>query len=358
MTAVTDIPQLLEESRAEYRRVGKSGLKVSVPILGAMSLGDKKWAPWVIEGKEAGDLLKEAYERGINTWDTANVYSNGASEKVIAQAIKDHKLPREKLVLLTKCYAYVGEDPSISTLKYAKDMPKLKDYVNHGGLSRTAIFHAVNASLARLETDYIDLLQIHRFDNDTPIEETMEALHDLIKSGKVRYIGASSMWAVQFAQMQFVAEKNGWTKFISMQNHYNLLYREEEREMNRFCNSTGVGLIPWAPLCRGHLARPVSSFGTTTRSAGEKGNPMFSTGHTDSDRKIVERVEELAKKHGWKMAEVSLAWINQRVTSPIIGFSSVERMEEALGARGKVLSGEEEAYLEELYEPRAVQGHT
>ena len=174
----------------------------------------------------------------------ANVYSNGVSEEIIGKAIKHYNLPREKLVILTKCYGYVGEQPELRAILYPKELPQMKDYANQGGLSRAAIFNAVNKSLQRLGTDYIDLLQIHRFDPTTPIEETMEALHDLIKSGKVRYIGASSMWAVQFAQMQFVAEKNGWTKFISMQNHYNLLYREEEREMNRFCNDTGVGLIP------------------------------------------------------------------------------------------------------------------
>lgn len=175
---------------------------------------------------------------------SANVYSNGVSEEIIGKAIKKYNLSREKLVILTKCYGYVGEDPSIRSILWGKELPQLKDYTNQGGLSRQAIFNAVNASLKRLDLEYIDLLQIHRFDPTTPLEETMEALHDLIKSGKVRYIGASSMWAVQFAQMQFVAEKNGWTKFISMQNHYNLLYREEEREMNRFCNETGVGLIP------------------------------------------------------------------------------------------------------------------
>lgn len=174
----------------------------------------------------------------------ANVYSNGVSEELVGKAIKKYNLPREKLVILTKCFGYVGEDPGLRTIQYGKELPQLKDYVNQGGLSRQAIFNAVNASLKRLDLEYIDLLQIHRFDPNTPLEETMEALHDLVKSGKVRYIGASSMWAVQFAQMQFTAEKNGWTKFISMQNHYNLLYREEEREMNRFCNDTGVGLIP------------------------------------------------------------------------------------------------------------------
>ncbi|KAF2027692.1 aldo-keto reductase-like protein [Setomelanomma holmii] len=353
-----DVQGLLKESKAEYVRLGKSGLKVSVPILGAMSIGSSKWQPWVIEEEASLPLLKAAYDRGLTTWDTANVYSNGVSEEIIGKAIKKYDLPRHKLVILTKCYGYVGEDPGLRSIQYPKEMPQLKDYTNQGGLSRQAIFNAVNASLQRLDTDYVDLLQIHRFDPNTPIEETMEALHDLIKSGKVRYIGASSMWAVQFAQMQFVAEKNGWTKFISMQNHYNLLYREEEREMNRFCNDTGVGLIPWAPLCRGHLARPSSAFGTTTRSEGEQKAGTFTTGHANNDKQIVERVEELAKKHGWKMSHVALAWINKRVSSPIIGFSSVERMDEALDARGKELTEEEEKYLEELYVPVKIQGHS
>ena len=183
----------------------------------------------------------------------------------------------------------------------------------------------------------------------------MKALHDLVQSGKVRYIGASSMWATQFARMQFVAERNGWTQFISMQNHYNLLYREEEREMIRYCNDTGVGLIPWAPLCRGHLARPPKDFGSTDRSKGEK----ESSGElSDVDNKIIGRVMEIAEKKDWAMAEVALAWIGERVTSPIIGFSSSDRIDQAVGARGKVLSKEEVQYLEELYQPKAIAGHT
>lgn len=240
---------------------------------------------------------------------------------------------------------------------YGQKIAESKDYVNKGGLSRTAILGAVDESLERLGTNYLDLLQIHRYDPFTPIEETMEALHDLVKWGKVNYIGASSMWAYQFAKMQFCAEKNGWTKFVSMQNHYNLLYREEEREMNPFCNETGVGLIPWAPLCRGLLARPFSQHGSTVRSEGDKQNRMFSTGETESDKEVVNRVEELANKKGWKMSHVALAWINKRISSPIIGFSSVARMDEALEARGKVLTEEEEKYLEEPYVARAVMGH-
>lgn len=203
-----------------------------------------------------------------------------------------------------------------------------------------------------MDLDYMDLLQIHRFDPHTPIEETMCALNDLVRSGKVRYIGASSMYAYQFAQMQFCAEKNGWTKFVSMQNHYNLLYREEEREMNAFCDATGVGLIPWAPLCRGDLARPLSAQGSTVRSSGDK----MATGKRE-DHEIIRRVEELANKKGWKMSHVALAWINKRISSPIIGFSSVERMDEALDANGKTLTEEEEKFLEEPYTARPIIGH-
>ncbi|KAF2682175.1 aldo-keto reductase-like protein [Lentithecium fluviatile CBS 122367] len=355
---MADIQQLLKESKAEYRQLGKSGLRVSVPILGAMSIGKKEWMPWVVEEEEALPLLKAAYDKGVTTWDTANVYSNGASEEIVGKAIKKYNLPRAKLTILTKCYGYVAEDVSIRTILYAKEIPQLKDYTNQGGLSRAAIFNQVNASLKRLDLDYIDLLQIHRFDRTTPVEETMEALHDLVKSGKVRYIGASSMWAVEFATMQFVAEKNGWTKFVSMQNHYNLLYREEEREMNRFCNMTGVGLIPWAPLCRGHLARPAAAFGETIRSEKEKNEGTTLSGHTEQDKQTIERVEELAKKHDWSMSTVALACINKRVTSPIIGFSSEKRIDEALEARGKILTEEEEKYLEELYQPRVIQGHS
>jgi len=348
----------IAETKVDYVRLGKSGLKVSVPILGAMSFGSKDWQPWVIEEDEALPLLKAAYDRGLNTWDTANVYSNGVSEEIIGKAIKKYSIPREKLVILTKCYGAVGEKPSIRGIVYGKDIYKDKNYINRGGLSRGAIFKQVEASLKRLDTDYVDLLQIHRFDPDTPIEETMEALHDLVKSGKVHYIGASSMWAHQFAMMQFVAKQNKWTEFVSMQNHYNLLYREEEREMNKFCDLTGVGLIPWAPLARGHLARPPSAFGSTTRSEGEQKNPMFTTGQSPEDQKTIARVQELAEKHSWRMSTVALAWINKRVTSPIIGFSSVERIDEALEARGKELSVDEQKYLEELYVPRPVEGHS
>lgn len=220
----------------------------------------------------------------------------------------------------------------------------------------------MNASLARLGTDYIDLLQIHRFDPTVQIEETMRALHDLVQSGKVRYIGASSMWTYQFAKMQFCAERNGWTKFVSMQNHYNLLYREEEREMNSYCAEEGVGLIPWAPLCRGHLARKPEVFGESTRSGREKANEKAPahkvTGTSETDLDIIKRVQEVADQRRWPMSHVALAWINKKISSPIIGFSSVERIDEAIAAAGKELDEVEEKYLEELYVPKSIMGHS
>ncbi|KAK5708755.1 hypothetical protein LTR17_020409 [Elasticomyces elasticus] len=347
----------INDTKASYRQLGKSGLRVSVPILGAMSFGDPAWQPWVIDEAAALPLLKAAFDRGLNTWDTANVYSNGVSEEIIGKAIKKFDLPRHKLVILSKCYGYVGEDPSVRGIMYGQAIGQSKEYVNRGGLSRTAIFEAVNASLRRMDLEYMDLLQIHRYDPYTPMEETMEALHDLVRSGKVRYIGASSMFAYQFAMYQHTAERHGWTKFISMQNHYNLLYREEEREMNKFCDATGVGLIPWAPLCRGHLARPPSETGKTVRSEGEK-KSGGTTGQSESDREVIKRVQELAEKKGWKMSTVALAWINRKVSSPIIGFSSVERMDEALESKGKELTDEEAKYLEEPYVTRDIQGHS
>lgn len=317
-------------------------------------------------------MLKAAYDRGLNTWDTANSYSNGASEEIIGRAIKQYGIPREKLVLLTKCNFAVGESPGSSALLptqsthlilmpgeqqfvFASEFDNSKDYQNQFGLSRVAIFNQVEASLKRLDTNYIDLLQIHRFDPHVPLEETVKALHDLVQSGKVRYIGASSMWATQFARLQFCAEKNGWTQFVSMQNQYNLLYREEEREMIRFCNETGVGLIPWAPLCRGHLAREPSK--DTVRASME--TSAFNGGHGTSevDKEIIGRVVEISKKRGWPMAHVSLGWINKKITSPIVGCSSVARIDEAVGSSRLLLTDEEDQYLEDLYQPRPIFGH-
>ncbi|KFZ08823.1 hypothetical protein V502_09137 [Pseudogymnoascus sp. VKM F-4520 (FW-2644)] len=343
------VAKSLEETKVDYRLVGNSGLRVSVPIIGCMSIGNPEWANWVAGPEKALPLLKAAYDRGINTWDTANIYSNGDSERVIAQAIKKYNIPRHKLVLMTKAYSCVGEQ-QFHAYPIIEDLKRTKDYVNQFGLSRSAIFTALDASLKRLETDYIDFFWIHRFDEDTPIEETMRALHDLVTAGKIRYIGASSMWTYQFASMQFCAEKNGWTKFVAMQNRYNLLYREEEREMIKFCKETNVAVIPWGPLAEGQLARPLQVRGTTTRS---EGSPALRT----ESAEIINRVEELAKKKGWTMAQVTLAWTMKRVTSPIIGFSSAERIDDALSARGKELTAEEEKYLEEVYTPLEIEGH-
>lgn len=223
----------------------------------------------------------------------------------------------------------------------------------NAGLSRSAIFKAVDACLSRLDTTYIDLFQIHRYDPDTPPEETMKALHDLVQAGKLRYIGASSMWATQFARMQFIAEKNGWTKFVSMQNYYNLCYREEEREMNRFCKETGVGIIPWSPLFSGRLARPVG-YNESMRS---KRPTPHDNGTTAADEEIINRVEKLAEKKGWKMSQVALLWLGNKGAVPIVGFNSVKRIDEALGIRGKSLTDEDVKYLEEPYVPKPVAGH-
>jgi aryl-alcohol dehydrogenase-like predicted oxidoreductase len=366
------LAESIQNSKAEYRQLGKCGLRVSVPIFGTMSIGHRDWMPWLVEEEEALPLLKAAYDRGLNTWDTANVYSNGISEQLIAKAMKKYDIPRHKVVIMSKCWGYVGESPEIWDAKYPEEIKLSKDYINQAGklhekretvlartltslhrtgLSRTAIFNAVNGILARLETDYLDLLQIHRFDPTVPIEETMEALHDLVKAGKVRYIGASSMWTYQFAMMQHVADKNGWTKFVSMQNRYSLLYREEEREMNKYCSETGVGLIPWQPLHGGFLARSLSASGSTER-ANWGGDEL-----SEADKAVITRVEEVAKKQKWTMSQVSLAWVLQRGAIPIVGFSKVSRIDEALGVRGKTLTDEDMKYLEEPYRPKEIASH-
>ncbi|KAF5493540.1 Aldo-keto reductase dtxS3 [Colletotrichum fructicola] len=348
----------LDSTKCEYRQLGKSGLRVSVPIFGCAGFGDPTGIrPWVLGEEEAISLLKAAYDRGINTWDTANIYSNGLSETFIGKAIKKHAIPREKVVLLTKCFWAVGEDQSVQHAMMPVE--KSKDYQNMFGLSRAAIFNAVDASLRRLDTTYIDVLQVHRFDPGVPIEETMKALDDLVRMGKVRYIGASSMWACQFARMQHVAELHGWTKFVSMQNCYNLVYREEEREMIRFCNDTGIGLIPWSPLCNGCLTR-LPSVADRSMSKREEFESKFglSLGRVEPDTSIISRVAEVAEGKKWPMSHVALAWINKRVCSPIVGFTTVEKMDDALSASGKVLDEGDEKYLEALYKPKVVYGHS
>jgi len=342
----------------EYTRLGNSGLKISKVILGAMSFGSSEWQPWVLNEEDSLPLLKHAYDVGLNTWDTADVYSNGKSEEIIGKALKKYEIPRSKVVILSKCYFAVSDDgsqPSIATSS-TNDGPM----VNQVGLSRKHILDAVDRSVARLGT-YIDVLQIHRLDRDVPREEIMKALNDVVESGKVRYIGASSMAAWEFQSLQNVAEKHGWHKFISMQNYYNLLYREEEREMIPYCRDTGVGLIPWSPIARGALSRPFDSRSTTRESTDKMLNAMIRNQETEIDKRVIGRVEELSKKHGVSMATIASAWcLSKDKVNPIIGLSSKERIDQAVesvhfASSGK-LSKEDIAYLEECYAPKNRQG--
>ncbi|KAL1691119.1 NADP-dependent oxidoreductase domain-containing protein [Schizophyllum commune] len=345
---------------AKYVQLGKSGLRISVPILGAMSYGNPKWAAtdestqWVLDEERALPILKAAWDRGINTIDTANVYSNGDSERIIAKFVEKYQIPREEIIIATKCFGLTakGADHDIFTHAHIQALHQRKEYINQDGLSRAAIFNAVEGSLARLNTSYIDLYQIHRFDPSTPPEETMKALHDLVVAGKVRYIGASSMRAWQFALLNEVAEKHGWTKFVSMQNEYSLLYREEEREMIAYCKYHGIGLIPWSPLSGGALARPAKSEETPRWKSF---NAYGINKQSEIDAEIIKRVEEVAKKRGWAMSQVALAWAQRTVDSPIVGFNSIKRVDQ--GIVSGELTDEEDKYLEEPYQPKPVQGH-
>ncbi|KAJ4481296.1 NADP-dependent oxidoreductase domain-containing protein [Lentinula aciculospora] len=336
----------------EYCQLGASGLRVSVPIIGAMSYGSPEWLPWVLDEEKSIPILKAAWDRGINTIDTANLYSNGESERIIAKFVEKFNIPRNQILILTKCYGVVGSTAGFQAFGNS-DWRNQPEYVNQSGLSRAAIFNAVDASLERLKTSYIDLLQIHRFDDAVPVEETMKALHDLLQSRKVRYIGASSMRCWQFARMNEVAEKHGWTKFVSMQNEYSLLYREEEREMNAYCNANGIGLIPWAPVAAGSLCRPVEA-NTTARAQSRKDYPPSQL--SEEDKVIIGRVEELSKKKDWTMTQVALTWVKMKVSSPIVGMSSIQRVEDNI-INGLTLDEEDIKYLEEPYKPKPVRGH-
>jgi len=338
--------------KVQYRQLGQSGLRVSVPILGAMGFGSPKWSAWVLEEEPSLEILKAAWDLGINTIDTANVYSNGESERIVAKFIQKYQIPRHQIVIASKCYGLVANDPSIRTF-LSPELKQQQEYINQSGLSRAAIFNAVDASLARLETTYIDLLQIHRHDPETPAEETMKALHDLVQSGKVRYIGASSMRCWQFAHLNEVARKNGWTTFVSMQDEYSLLYREEEREMLAYCKFHGIGVIPWSPLAAGALARPLGT--ETTRVDSTKGT-VFERNPSEADKTIINRVQELASKKNVTMAQIALAWIGEKVTSPIVGVNSVERLKQSI-VTDVALTREEMTHLEEPYVPVAVRGH-
>lgn len=308
-----------------------------------MSIGSKSWMDWVLEEEETVfKLLKTAYDLGIRTWDTADVYSNGESERLIGKFITKYNIPRSTLVILSKCYFPVSIDGLENN-----DL----NLVNRRGLSRKHIFDAVNASVERLGT-YIDVLQIHRMDPQSDKEEIMRALHDVVSSGKVRYIGASTMRATEFATLQFIAEKHGWTKFVSMQNYYNLIYREEEREMIPFCNETGVGLIPYSPVARGVLAKSPGE--TSLRLDTDHLTKARKIGSQAGDAEIISRVEKIAKDKGISMAQVAIAWTLSKGTCPIVGFNKVERIEEAVAAVKFKLTDDEIKYLEAPYLPHGI----
>ncbi|KAI0806712.1 aryl-alcohol dehydrogenase [Fomes fomentarius] len=341
-------------NKMSYVRLGNSGLKVSRIILGCMSYGSSSWADWVIDDQEeAINHIKYAYEHGIQTFDTANIYSNGLSEVILGKAIKQLNLPREELVIMTKLYSPVPPDPSTGNLVALGKKPEDVGIINQHGLNRKHIFDSVKASLKRLQLDYIDVLQCHRFDYTTPIEETMRALHDVVQAGYVRYIGMSSCYAYQFHQMQNYAITHNLTPFISMQNQYSLAYREEEREMFPTLKLFGVGSIPWSPLARGLLTRPLDA-------ESRRGNTDWVIGRykNESTASIVSRVEELAKRKGVNMAQVALAWVLSKphVTAPIIGTTSLSHLENILGGLDVQLSEEEIKYLEEPYQPVPVIG--
>ncbi|KAF2786564.1 Aldo/keto reductase [Melanomma pulvis-pyrius CBS 109.77] len=338
-------------STMKYVRLGNSGLKISKVILGAMGYGESKVEPWILNEEKALPLLEHAYKKGINTWDTADFYSTGTSEVIVGKAIKKYNIPRPNLVIMTK--VFFGVDEAVTAKGYTDPVLAMTNdgyMVNRVGLSRKHILDAVDASVERLGT-YIDVLQIHRNDRAVPPEEIMRALNDVVESGKVRYIGASSMAAWEFQHLNNVAEKHGWHKFVSMQSYHNLLYREEEREMYAYCRHAGIGIIPWSPLAQGTLARPWSARAATVR--GEN-NAYAALLTSEGDKAIVDRLEEVAKRVGLSMAVVATAWSLKKGVNPILGLQSVERIDEAAAAVDVELSGEDVEELEELYQAKAV----
>lgn len=323
----------------EYAKLGRTGLEVSKICVGCMSFGDPARGnhSWTLPEQESRDIIKQALDLGINFFDTANVYSDGTSEEIVGTALND-MVAREDVIVATKVNA------------------RMRDTPNGAGLSRKAIMHEVDQSLFRLNMEYIDLYQIHRWDSKTPIEETLDALNDLVRFGKVRYIGASSMYAWQFAKALHISDKNGWARFVSMQNYVNLLYREEEREMLPLCQDEGVGVIPWSPLARGRLTRDWDD--KTERSETDEFGKKLYAKQVDADKKVVERVSEIAKKLGVPRAQVSIAWLLQKpgIVSPIVGATKEHHLEDAAKAVDLKLSAEDIAALEEAYVPHAISG--
>jgi len=323
----------------EYVRLGKTGLEVSRLCLGCMSYGDPNRGnhAWSLPEDESRPFIRRALDLGINFFDTANVYSDGSSEEIVGKALTDFAR-RDEVVLATKVHGRMRPGP------------------NGAGLSRKAILAEIDASLKRLGTDYVDLYQIHRFDYNTPIEETLEALHDVVKAGKARYIGASSMYAWQFARMLATSKTNGWTPFVSMQDYVNLLYREEEREMLPLCKAEGIGVIPWSPLARGRLTRDWDEK-TARTETDEFGKNLYAK-TADADKKVVAAVASVAEKRGVSRAQVALAWVlgKSEITAPIVGATKLQHLEDAVAALSVKLTGEEKAELEAPYMPHAVAG--
>ncbi|MBM4426742.1 MAG: aldo/keto reductase [Chloroflexi bacterium] len=324
----------------QYVNLGKTGMKVSRLCLGMMTYGSKTWREWILTEEESKPFVKKALDAGINFFDTADVYSLGESEKITGNVLRHFGVKRQNVIVATKVHG------------------RLSDDINDRGLSRKHIMDAIDNSLKRLQMDYVDLYQIHRWDYNTPIEETMEALNDVVRAGKARYIGASSMFAWQFMKAQHIAKMNDWTKFVSMQNHYNLVYREEEREMIPLCKDQGVGLIPWSPMARGFFARNSKSGAETTRY---KTDGFFKELYgRDDDFLVANRAEEVAKERGVTASQIALAWVLGKpgVAAPIIGSSKEAHLDQAIAALEIKLSDEEVKRLEELYQPHPVLRHS
>jgi len=325
----------------EYTKLGDTGLDVSRLCLGCMGFGDAEhwFHKWVLDEENSQPIIKKALELGINFFDTANVYSLGVSEEILGRALKD-VANRDEVVIATKVHG------------------KMHDGPNGAGLSRKAILSEIDHSLTRLGTEYVDLYQIHRWDYDTPIEETMEALHDVVKAGKARYIGASAMFAWQFQRALHVAETHGWTRFVSMQDHLNLIYREEEREMLPLCRAEGIGVIPYSPLASGRLTRDGAAESTLRSETDQIAKSKYDA-TAETDRQVVERVAQIADKHGVPRVHIALAWLLQKqpVVAPIIGATKIRHLEDAVGALSVTLSQDEVTYLEEPYVPHPIVGH-
>jgi 1-deoxyxylulose-5-phosphate synthase len=328
----------------QFVNLGRTGVKVSRICLGCMTYGSKQWREWVLDEQESRPFIRRALELGINFFDTADMYSLGASEEILGRALKEFGPSRDKVVIATKVFNAMGDDP------------------NQRGLSRKHIRHSIDDSLRRLGTDYVDLYQIHRFDPETPSEETLEALTDVVKAGKALYIGASSMYAWQFAKLLHASDRLGLSRFVTMQNHYNLVYREEEREMNPLCQTEGIGLLPWSPLARGFLAgkrrAPEAGFGETIRARSDDyAHRLY---YQESDFTVVDSLSDIARRRGVPNAQLALAWLLYQagVTAPIVGATKIEHLDDAIGALDLKLSAEELTALQQPYRPHPVLGHS